>query len=182
MRVIVGFFAAALVATLCASGMAGAYDAYRVYAERLVAKPPAGVVFRPDIEAALNTLASSSRKREGRKPLAASTLLRTAARAQAIDILTTGDVGHLSARGDRFAVRFEAFGGDPDERGTRGENALRGRQAGNTAAAQASHLMTVWLGSSGHRRNLMAYDYRFVSTGVVQKGATFYAVQMFWQK
>jgi uncharacterized protein YkwD len=88
----------------------------------------------------------------------------------------------LSARGDRFAVRFEAFGGDEDERGMRGENALRGRQAGDNAAAQASHLMKVWLGSSGHRRNLMAYDYRYVSTGVVQKGATFYAVQMFWQR
>jgi uncharacterized protein YkwD len=182
MRVIFGFVAAALVAAVLATGAAHAYEAYRAYAERLVAKSPSGVVFRPDVEAALNALASSSRKREGRKPLAASTLLRTAARAQAIDILTTGDVGHLSARGDRFSVRFEAFGGDLDERGTRGENALRGRQVGDTASAQAHHLMTVWLGSSGHRRNLMAYDYRFVSTGVVQKGTTFYAVQMFWQK
>jgi uncharacterized protein YkwD len=182
MRTIAGLVAATFVAFAVSSTGSRAYEAYRAYAERIVAKPPAGVSFRPDIEAALNALASSSRKREGRKALKGSTLLRTAARAQAIDILKTGDVGHLSARGDRFAVRFEAFGGDEDERGMRGENALRGREAGDTAAAQAGHLMKVWLGSSGHRRNLMAYDYRYVSTGVVQKGSTFYAVQMFWQR
>jgi uncharacterized protein YkwD len=182
MRTIAGLVAASFVAFVVSTSGSRAYEAYRAYAERVVAKPPAGVSFRPDIEAALNSLASSNRKREGRKPLKGSTLLRTAARAHALDILKTGDVGHLSARGDRFAVRFEAFGGDEDERGVRGENALRGRQAGDTAAAQASHLMKVWLGSSGHRRNLMAYDYRYVSTGVVQNGSTFYAVQIFWQR
>lgn len=178
MRVVLLAFAALMIGLAPSQG----YEKYRVYAKRLVAAPPAGVVFRPDLEARLNALASARRRANGRKGLKASTLLRTAARAQAIDILRTGSVGHVSRRGDRFATRFEAFGGSLDERGTRGENALRSRKVSDKASVQAAHMMKVWLGSSGHRRNLMAYDYRYVSTGVVQKGNTFYAVQMFWQK
>ncbi len=157
-----------------------AREGYRAYAQRIVGNPPAGARFRGDLESRLNRLASSERKRNGRGGLKASTLLRTAARAQAIDILRTGDVGHRSKRGDQFVVRFAAFGGK--DRGIRGENALRSQKRSSTADGQARHMMKVWLGSSGHRRNLMAYDYRYVSTGVVQKGKRYYAVQMFWQK
>ncbi len=177
--------AAGAIVTLAGLVFAGDMDSqaretYRAYAQRIVGNPPAGARFRGDLETRLNRLASSERKRNGRGSLKASNLLRTAARAQAIDILRTGDVGHRSKRGDRFVVRFAAFGGK--DRGIRGENALRSQKRSSTADGQARHMMKVWLGSTGHRRNLMAHDYRFVSTGVVQKGNRYYAVQMFWQK
>lgn len=162
------------------SQQASAAEPYRKYAERLVSKPPKGVRFRTDLESRLNRQASAARKKNGRKGLKGSKLLRKAARAQAIDVLRTGKVGHYSKRGDRFTIRFSAFAGDEDRYGIRGENVLRSRRVSANPDAQAAHMMKVWLGSTGHRRNLMARDHRFVSTGVIQKGKRLYAVQMFW--
>ncbi len=178
-------FVLALAAITCvlvgpAADRATGFETYRAYAEGLLARPPAGVRVRADLEKLLDGLASSARRKAGRRGVKASGLLRKAARAQAIDLLRTGRVGHRSKRGDRFSVRFEAFAGE--EHGTHGENALRSAKRAGTASGQARHMMKVWLGSAGHRRNLMGRDYRYVSTGVVQKGSTFYAVQMFWEK
>ena len=159
---------------------AASAEPYRAYAERLVAKPPSGVRFRPDLESRLSRNASGRRERNGRSGLKASNLLRTAARAQAIDILRTNRIGHASKRGDRFTVRFSAFAGDEDRYGIRGENAQRSRNVSANADIQARHMMKLWLGSAGHRRNLMARGHRFVSTGVVQAGGRYYAVQTFW--
>ena len=180
---IVKILSIALAFMLLGFAMAGpavSAEPYRKYAERLVGKPPSGVRFRPDLESKLSRNASAQRKRNGRSGLKASNLLRTAARAQAIDILRTNRVGHVSKRGDRFTVRFSAFAGDEDRYGIRGENALRSRSVSKNSDAQARHMMKVWLGSTGHRRNLMARDHRFVSTGVIQAGGRYYAVQMFW--
>ena len=169
---------ALLWAAIPGAGPVQAAESYEAYARRSVAGPPKGARFRPDLEKRLDELASTVRRREGREPLKASKKLRIAARAQALDVLKTGRVGHLSARGERFARRFEAF--NDDDFSMRGENVLRGRKVSPDAGAQAAHLMSVWLGSSGHRRNLMARGYEYVSTGVVEKGGLYYAVQLFW--
>lgn len=178
-----GFLVAAFLAIailVAGNHHAPAAEPYRKYAERLVSKPPEGVRFRADLESRLNGRASAIRKKNNRSGVKASNLLRMAARAQAIDILRTGKVGHFSRRGDRFSVRFSAFAGDEDQYAIRGENALRSRNVNSDPDVQSAHMMKVWLGSSGHRRNLMAPEHRFVSTGVIQKGKLFYAVQMFW--
>ena len=178
-----GVFAAVFLLFACLITLnqhATAAEPYRKYAERLVSNPPKGVRFRADLESRLNRRASAARKKNGRKGLKGSKLLRKAARAQAIDVLRTGKVGHYSKRGDRFTIRFSAFAGDEDRYGIRGENVLRSRTVSSKPDVQSAHMMKVWLGSTGHRRNLMARDHRFVSTGVVQKGKRFYAVQMFW--
>ena len=157
-----------------------AAETYKDYALRLVRNPPKGTRFRPDLEAYLNTLASSARRKKDKRGLTASKLLRTAARAQALEMLQGNYVGHRSKSGYRFSARFEAFAGD--ERGTYGENAARDRQAGSANKAKARRLFQQWIDSRGHRRNLMRHDYRYVSTGVIQRGNHIYAVQMFWER
>ena len=165
---------------LAANAPAEASPAYRAYAEKLLRNLPKGARFRPDLEAKLNGYASAARKKAGKPPLTASTLLRPAARTQALEMLIGNFVGHRSKSGFRYKKRFEAFGGD--ERGDHGENAARDRQSGAVNAAKARRLFQQWLDSRGHRRNLMKYDYRYVSTGAIQIGHHLYAIQIFWEK
>ena len=107
-------------------------------------------------------------------------MLRPAARAQAVEMLRGNFVGHQSKSGYRFAQRFEAFAGE--DHGRHGENAARDRQSGPVDKAKARALFQQWLDSTGHRRNLLQRDYRYVSTGVVQKGHHLYAIQIFWER
>jgi uncharacterized protein YkwD len=159
---------------------AGASEAYRVWAINLLQSAPSSVQFRSDLEAHLDALASRARAGDGRAALTADPLLREAARAQALEMLLGDYVGHESKSGYRFRNRFEAFGGD--ERGSFAENAARDSKDGAADTAKASRLFQQWLDSRGHRRNLMHRDYRFVSTGVVQRGHLIYAVQIYWER
>lgn len=158
----------------------GAYESYQDYALRLIRNLPDGTKFRPDLEAYLNALTATARKRKGRKPLQGHTLLRPAARAQAVEMLRGNFVGHRSETGYRFAARFEAFAGE--DHGRHGENAARDRQSGPVDKAKARALFQQWIDSTGHRRNLLNRDYRYVSTGVVQRGHHIYAIQIFWEQ
>src|SRR4051812_41062928 len=88
---------------------------YRAYADGMLASLPEGITPRPDLEQYLDSLASAYRREEGRKPLVAQDMMRQAARAQALDMMLGGFVGHESRRGDQFHLRFEAYAGDPDQ-------------------------------------------------------------------
>ncbi len=171
--------AAAAFCTIVVS-LAWASAAYRDYATALIASPPANIQFRPDLERQLNGLASAERAAAGRGALAPSELVLTAAHAQALDMLNGNYVGHHSPSGYRFRQRFEAFAGY--ERGSFAENAARARGDAPADTAKARGLFQQWLDSTGHRRNLMRRDYRFVSTGVVQRGTHIYAVQIYWER
>jgi uncharacterized protein YkwD len=159
--------------------VAVAASAYRVYAEQVTQQPPEGISARPDLEAVLDRLAQQARAGKNR-PLVVSTFLKTAARAQAIDMVLGDFVGHTSLKGYSFRARFAAFAEDPDQFPARGENAARERSRGPADPAKAKKLFQQWLDSGGHRRNLMNRSYNRMSTGVVQKGNHLYAVQMFW--
>ena len=113
--------------------------------------------------------------------MAASDLLRDAARAQALEMLKGDYVGHQSQSGFQFKHRFAAFA-DPYIHGNHGENAARDRQDGPVDKAKAQRLFRQWLDSRGHRRNLMDRNYRYVSTGAVEIGHHLYAVQIFWER
>jgi uncharacterized protein YkwD len=178
-----GCFVLALAAAMLlpAASMAPAAEAYRVYAVGLLQAKPEAAVIRADLEAYLDRLAAEARRDGGRAPLVASDLLRTAARAQALEMLQGNFVGHDSKSGFRFRHRFAAFA-DPMVHGNHGENAARDRQAGPVDQAKARRLFGQWLDSSGHRRNLMNRDYRYVSTGAVAIGHHLYAVQIFWEQ
>jgi uncharacterized protein YkwD len=180
------FLALALAITVALAGSgslsaAAAASAYRVFAERLVANLPDGMVLRPDLEAYLDKRAAEARRSAGRSPVAASPDLVTAARAQAAEMAIGNYVGHQSGTGEPFRKRFEAF---LDNAGVTafGENAARDRQKGGVDTTKASRLFQQWLESAGHRRNLMNPDYQYVATGVVQKGNHLYAVQIFWNR
>ncbi len=152
---------------------------YRAFAERLVSKPPAGMIVRPDMEAYLDAKASAARTGRGYPALKASDALRTAARAQAIEMAIGNYVGHQSSTGEPFRVRFEAFLGDGGA-SSFGENAARDRQKGGIDTVKADRLFQQWLDSAGHRNNLMNRNYQYVSTGAIQVGNHLYAVQIFW--
>jgi uncharacterized protein YkwD len=174
-----GYSAVFAALFLCFAPQAKAASAYRDYAEQVTRQPPEGVSVRPDLEATLDGLAQQARAGKNR-PLVVSTFLKTAARAQAIDMVLGDFVGHTSLKGYSFRARFAAFAEDPDQFPARGENAARERSGGPAGSAKAKKLFQQWLDSGAHRRNLMNRSYNRVSTGVVQKGDHLYAVQMFW--
>jgi uncharacterized protein YkwD len=152
---------------------------YRSYATALVKAPPRGARFRPDLEAYLSARASQARRSRGLKGLKAHNMMRTAARAQALDMALGGYVGHTSRRGHGFSVRFAAF--NTTRTGQRGENAAISRHRRDAVdKARAGRLFAMWLRSSGHKRNMMQPFYRYVSTGAVQLRSGLYAVQIFW--
>jgi uncharacterized protein YkwD len=160
---------------------ATASQAYRSFAVELLKAKPGAAVIRSDLEAYLDELATEARRANGRAPLVASDLLRDAARAQALEMLQGNFVGHQSKSGFQFRHRFAAFA-DPGLHGNHGENAARDRQAGAVDRAKARRLFRQWLDSTGHRRNLMNRNYRYVSTGAVAIGHHLYAVQIFWEQ
>lgn len=153
---------------------------YRAYAAKMMSSLPAGSRVRPDLEAYLDGLATSARRKEGRSALKSSTLLKGAARGQAAEMVLGNFVGHHSSGGYRFKSRFAAYAGK-DFRGLHGENAARQRAGGAPNKAKARKLFQQWMNSRGHRRNLLNRAYKFVSTGVIQKGNHLYAVQVFWE-
>ena len=154
--------------------------AYGRYARTLLARLPAGVRLRPDLERILDRLASRARVKAGLSPLKLSNTARLAARAQAVDMLLGGYVGHHSPSGFSFPRRFEAVAGPGH--GSHGENAARDRQRGPVDAMKAARLFRQWLESSAHRANLMRRSWHFVSTGAVARGHYLYAVQIYWEK
>jgi uncharacterized protein YkwD len=174
-----GFSAVLAALFLCLAPQAMAASAYRAYAEGVTQQLPEGISVRPDLEAILDGLAQQTRAGKNR-PLMVSTFLKTAARAQAIDMVLGDFVGHTSLKGYSFRARFAAFAEDPDQFPARGENAARERSRGPAGPAKAKKLFQQWLDSGGHRRNLLNRSYNRVSSGVVQKGDHLYAVQMFW--
>jgi uncharacterized protein YkwD len=179
-RLIMAAMLAAFMGLVAIAGETAAAGGYKAYADALVAKPPEGVKFRPDLETYLDGLASSTRRGAGHKRLAADERLKRAARAQALDMALGQYVGHDSRNGYRFSQRFAAYA-DPAAVGYHGENAARDRRRGSVDEARARRLFGQWLDSSGHRRNLLNPAYGYIATGAVEVGNALYAVQIFWQ-
>lgn len=176
--IISGFLIALFV---IGSGLpAQAVGGYDSYANRLFKTLPSDARFRPDLEAYLSQLASSARRQAGRHGLKHSTLVTKAARAQAAEMLHGNFVGHQSRGGYSFRERLNPY--TSHRYSYWGENAARDRLAGPANKQKAKRLFNMWMGSSGHRRNLMRKSFSYVSTGVVQKGNTIYAIQIFWEK
>lgn len=171
---------AILAAAATGMGGAAAAETYKSYASRLVRALPAGAKFRPDLEAVLAGLANGYRQQQGRAPLQSSELFRVAARAHAADMMVNNFMGHRASTGHNFDSRVRAFTEDITVFPAMAENAARESQKTAVNAAKARRLFQQWVGSSGHRRALVSRDYAFVSTGVVQRGNTIWAVQIFW--
>lgn len=159
---------------------AHAKDGYDSYANRLLKTLPSNSRIRPDLEIYLSKLASAARRQAGKSGLKHSKLVTKAARAQAAEMLHGNFVGHGSRGGYSFQDRLHAYTGH--RYSYWGENAARDRLPGKADKKKARRLFNLWLNSRGHRRNLMRDSFSYVSTGVVQKGNTLYAIQIFWEK
>lgn len=157
-------------------------ETYVQFAQGLVSSLPDDSQFREDLEKQL--VAEANRFRGGKrvKPLAASRQLQMAARAHAVDMMLNNFVGHRSSHGQQFDARMSAFMGGPLMLPKMAENAARDTQKGEADAGKASRLFQQWVDSAPHRKALLNNGYRFVSTGVVQRGNKIYAVQIFFNQ
>jgi uncharacterized protein YkwD len=142
---------------------------------------PADARIREDLEAQIAGQANAYRQSKGVSSLQASSRLRDAARAQAIDMMLNGYVGHKASSGHEFDSRMRTFLGSPIMMMPRmAENAARDTQKGEADAGKARRLFQQWVESRPHRKTLLNSGYKFVSTGVVQRGNKIWAVQIFF--
>ena len=141
---------------------------------------PAEARIREDLEAEIAAEANAYRQSNGVDRLQSSPLLRDAARAQAVDMMLNGYVGHKASSGQEFDSRMRAFLGSPLMMPRMAENAARDTQKGEADAAKARRLFQQWVESRPHRKTLINSGYKFVSTGVVQRGNKIWAVQIFF--
>jgi uncharacterized protein YkwD len=141
---------------------------------------PAEARLREDLEAVIASQANAYRQSKGVKALQSSPLLRDAARAQAVDMMLNGYVGHKASSGHEFDSRMRAFLGISMGLPQMAENAARDTQKGEADSAKARRLFQQWVESRPHRKTLLNGGYTFVSTGVVQRGNNIWAVQIFF--
>jgi uncharacterized protein YkwD len=142
---------------------------------------PGNARIRGDLEAVIAGQANAYRQSKGIASLQSSTKLRDAARAQAVDMMLNGYVGHKASSGHAFDSRMRAFLGSPVMMmPSMAENAARDTQKGEADAAKARRLFQQWVKSRSHRKTLLNSGYKFVSTGVVQRGNKIWAVQIFF--
>lgn len=141
---------------------------------------PDGTQFRPDLERELAALASSYREQEGKPALAADETFLAVARAHAADMMIHNFMGHRASTGHDLDSRVRAFVDDITRYPTLAENAARDSQKTPVDARKARALFQQWVKSRSHRKALRSLDYAYVSTGVVQRGTTIWAVQIYW--
>lgn len=153
---------------------------YLDYVNRVNANPPPGSMYRPDLEDRLARLANAYRAGEGKEPLIPDPTFVAAARAHAADMMVHDFVGHTASTGQGFSSRMSALVGDVTKYPALGENAARDTQNTPVDGSKAAALFGQWVKSRPHRKNLVSRDYRFVSTGVIQKGNRIWAVQIFF--
>jgi uncharacterized protein YkwD len=159
---------------------AAAQETYVHFANRLVNGPPAETRFSASIESAILVAANAYRRSQGYAPLkAGSAKMAFAARAQAVDLLLQGRVGHVSAHGNDFVSRMRALRPGMMNLPTMGENAARSTRHGLSDAEISVYIMQQWIRSPAHRHALLSREYLTVATGVARRGDSVYAVQIF---
>jgi uncharacterized protein YkwD len=176
------------LAILCLTGatlMIGAASeaeakTYVEIARDMLRSLPEDAQVRGDLEAELLSQANSYRATKGLGALKPSKLLQEAARAHAADMMLNNFMGHRSSSGYEFDSRVRYFLGNPPRLPQMGENAARDTQKGEANAAKAARLFQQWVHSAPHRKTLVNSGYKYVSTGVVQRGNKIWAVQIFF--
>jgi uncharacterized protein YkwD len=156
-----------------------AQETYAQYANHLVNAPPEGVQFSTSLEANIAAAVNDYRRSKGYGALKASTKFGFAARAQAVDLLQQGRVGHVSSKGYDFAARMRALRPGVMALPVMGENAARSTRRGLSDGEVAAYIVRQWIKSPSHRRAMISRDYLGVATGVARRGEDVYAVQIF---
>lgn len=101
-------------------------------------------------------IANQLRAKAGCRPLKMEARLVAAAKAHAKDMALRNYFDHRGANGSSFAQRIKA-------QGFRFRAAAENIAAGN---ARADQTMQQWMGSAGHRRNLLDCRYEFTGIAV----------------
>lgn len=171
---------AVLTAIVLAAPVAQARETYVQLANRLLDQPPEGAVVRPDLEAMVLRATNSYRAQLKLPPLkSGSAVLKLGARAHAMDLLAQQGMGHVSSGGQDFESRVRALHKGQMFLAPMAENAARLRNSSLGDAKTAQALVTQWIKSSGHRKNMVNRTYVTVAIGVVAQGDNVYAVQIF---
>lgn len=124
-----------------------------------------GPAARPDMERAVVAQANRVRARHGLRPLRPVRPLARAARGHSRFLAARGVLQHEDARGRPFWVRLVAAG-YPRNRAM-GENLA---QVGGCGAGPARRAVALWMGSPGHRANILSPRYRAIGVGAVATG------------
>jgi uncharacterized protein YkwD len=144
-------------------------------ADARIAVPPATAQLVPGALATPAALADSVtqelnrvRAQHGLRPLRASRALMRSARRHSIQMGRRGYFDHDSVDGTPFWRRIERFYGDNGFSSWEvGENIFW--QSPRTLAGLS--VVRSWLGSSGHRENMLSREWRDVGVGVVNMSA-----------
>jgi uncharacterized protein YkwD len=157
-----------------------ARETYTPFAQRLVSQPPEGVAIREDLEAAVLRATNAYRATKRLPPLTPTgDVLLLAARAQAVDLLEQGAMGHVSSTGYDFSSRMRALYPGQMFLPVMAENAARLRNSKLTDAEAAQALVAQWIKSPSHRKAMSDLSYVSVAIGVARRGNDIYAVQVF---
>ena len=157
-----------------------ARETYVQLANRLLDQPQDGAVVRSDLEAMVLRATNAYRAQQKLPPLKPATaVLRLGARAHAMDLLVQSGMGHVSSGGHSFESRIRALNPGQMFLAPMAENAARLRDSPLSDAKKAQALVTQWVKSSGHRKNMVNRTYVAVAIGVVSHGDDVYAVQIF---
>lgn len=114
--------------------------------------------------------------------------LRTAARGHSRDMARNGFVGHTGSDGDGYEERYEEVGfrcnvAKPDQAGeylTGGENVAYRTTSTNNETVIAQRIVKQWMGSQGHRENILTEAWYREGIGVaVTSTGEVYATQNF---
>jgi uncharacterized protein YkwD len=172
--------AATLAFTVVATHPAQARETYLQMATRLLDQPPGGASVRTDLETLVLRATNSYRAQQKLPPLKlAKSNLVFGARAHAMDLLAQSGMGHVSSGGHGFESRVRALNKGQMFLAPMAENAARLRNSSLSDAKKAQALVTQWIKSSGHRKNMVNRTYVTVAIGVVTQGDDVYAVQIF---
>jgi uncharacterized protein YkwD len=169
-----------LVAVAATVRPAQARETYASFAERLATTPPDGVAIRDDLEAAVLRATNAYRTAKRLPTLKPATdTLKIAARAQAVDLLEQGTMGHVSSTGYDFGSRMRALHPGQMFLPVMAENAARLRNSDLTDSEAAQALVAQWIKSPSHRKAMSDRSYVTVAIGVARRGKDIYAVQVF---
>ena len=175
-----GILLCAAISVLPVGGQVAARETYVRYANHLMNVPPLGASFSASIESAILSAANAYRRSQGYGALKSGNAeMSFAARAQAMDLLVQGRVGHMSGNGNDFESRMRALRPGVMNLPVMGENAARSTRYGLSDAEAAVYIVQQWIKSPAHRQALVSRDYISVTTGVARRGEEVYAVQIF---
>ena len=155
---------------------------YEKWAEQVLAAPPAGIRFLPGLEDRLAERVGKARAEHDRTKLRRDAGLQRAARAHAVDMLQHDYVGHVGPDGRTVTERV----GILDRRfiGLTGENLAENVGIPEDAIAaqvgpMALKLVSGFLDSPEHRKNLLDPDYTHEGIGAAVQGDRLIVVHVF---